>query len=159
VAVKYSINEVVRFAIEMEKDGGEFYALLADRTDKPELKDFFLQLKGEEEQHQCFFEKLLAELDAGAEELANLENEYTAYLHAYIENSVFDKRAAEQVIAEIGDDLSLVEYAITKENETISYYKNLLPLVAEHSRNTIDKIISEENLHVMKLLDYKEKIA
>ncbi len=157
MSTKYSINEVIRFAVEIEKEGQFFYCKLAEKASEQELKDLYLWLMEEEVAHQRLYEKYLQEL--GTEnEFYFEDNDYNAYLRAYIENTVFDKANIEKIVASFSNDLSVSEYAIKKERDSISFYENLKKFVGEDKKEMIDKIINEEKMHIIKLIDFKEKI-
>jgi len=158
VDIKYSINEVVRFAIEIEKEGIVFYEKMAEKTDQKEVKELYISLGNEEKIHQVIFESLLQSLPAN-EETLGMENEYTAYLKSVIENTLFDKKSITEKAADLNSDSDVVDFAIGKEKESIEYYKNMKQLVAEKNHEDINKIIEEEKMHVLKLIDIKEKIS
>jgi len=154
----FSINEVVRFAIEIEKEGILFYDLMASKTKNDDSKEIFKKLSDDEKLHQAIFETLLSSLPEN-EKLANLENEYVAYLKAMIESSVFDKNEVAKIVESFSTDLEAIDYAIGKEKDSIVFYLNLLKLTPKETDiETIEKIIKEEQTHVLKLLDQKEKI-
>lgn len=155
---KYSINEVVRFAIEIEKEGQFFYCKLAEKAKVAELKDLYLWLMEEEVAHQRLYEKYLQELETGTEVYFEDEN-YTAYLQAYVENAVFDQNAITKMVDAFADDLTILNYAIKKEHDSIDFYDKLKNFVGEDKKEIINKIIEEEKIHVIKLIDLKEKIG
>lgn len=156
---KYSISEIVKFAIEIEKEGYLFYQDMVNKTENDELKSLFDFLKTEEKKHQEKFENLLDFLGADKNEyLFHSENEYIAYIHSYIEDVIFNKSKAKKMLDELKNDKDAVDYAIKKEEESIKYYENMKELTSKENVVMIDMIISEEKLHINKLMDIKIKL-
>lgn len=151
MSVKYSIDEIVKFAIEIEKEGALFYRIMAAKTGDAELKKLCLQMGDEEVGHQHVYEKLLDSLGPDENEyLYGLENEYIAYLHSFIEKRVFDKDKLEGVVDNLIDNNGFFDYAIKKEKDSIEFYNNMKELVSGDS-SVINTIIKEEEKHIAKL--------
>lgn len=159
MAVNYSINEILKFAIEIEKEGAAFYQKMAERANNNDLKQLYNKLKIDEIDHQNVFEKLLESLgDDQNEYVYNLENEYVAYLHAIIEDAIFNKKDINELSKILIKDIDAIDYAISKEKNSINYYENLKNLIDKKHHSTLDIIIEEEKLHEKKLTDFKNKI-
>ena len=52
MADKYSLQEIVKFAIEIEKEGILFYNKISKKTKNQGLKNIFLKLEIDEKKHQ-----------------------------------------------------------------------------------------------------------
>ncbi|MDC0977619.1 ferritin family protein [bacterium] len=156
---KYSISEIVQFAIEIEKEGTIFYQKMSEKTKNQELKDLYLQLKNDEIQHQQTYENMKNTLEDSDKITDGLENEYANYLHKYIENTIFDETKLESLTESLVNDSETIEFAVKKEQESIEYYKNMKNLVPQENVSIIEKIIEEEQFHVIKLLDMKERVS
>ena len=159
MADKYSLQEIVKFAIEIEKEGILFYNKISKKTKNQGLKNIFLKLEIDEKKHQKRFEEILEQLGPDKNEyLYHQENEYVAYLHSLIEKSVFDSKQIDQLIKDFKNDIDAINYAISKEEDSIKFYENMKELTPRGNIPTINVIISEENLHIRALLEIKANI-
>lgn len=156
MADKYSIQEIVKFAIEIEKEGILFYNKMSKKTKNPGLIKVFQKLESDEKKHQQKFEEILDTLGPDKNEyLYHLENEYITYLHSFIEKTVFDKSKTEKLVDNMKSDLDAINYAIEKEEDSIKFYENMKELTPKGNIPTINVIISQENLHIRDLLEIK----
>jgi rubrerythrin len=154
----FSISEIVKFAVEIEKEGIVFYQTMSDKTENDELKEIYDGLRDDEKLHQAIFEALLSTVD-GNVELMDMDNDYAAYLNAMVKNAVFDEEEAKKKASDISSDLEAIDYALAKEKDSVVFYLNLLKLLnKEEDKETLDKVIKEEQVHMIKLLNIKEKI-
>lgn len=155
MSIKYSIDEVVKFAVEIEKEGASFYRLMAEKSRDKEIKELCIKMANEEDGHQKVYEELLRSLGPDQNEfLYGLENEYIAYLHSFIEKAVFDIDRLEQLVAKLIDENGFFDYAIKKEKDSIEFYQNMKELVSGDT-TVIDRIIKEEELHIERLQSFK----
>jgi len=92
------------------------------------------------------------------EYIYHLENEYTAYLHSFIENTVFHHNDIDKLSGSLKDDLTVLNYAIDREYDSIKYYNNLKNIIVKKHLSVIDKIIAEEKNHAKYLTDAKKNI-
>ncbi len=156
---KYSLQEIVIFAIEIEKEGIIFYNKMSKKTANQKLKKVFQKLEGDEKIHQKKFENILNLLGPDKNEyLYHSENVYLGYLHAIIEKNVFDKSKVNQIIEKMNNDIDAINYAIVKEEDSIKFYENMKELTPKGNIPTIDIIISEEQLHIRNLLEVKSDL-
>lgn len=159
MAEKYSLQEIVIFAIEIEKEGIIFYDKMSKKTSNIKLKKVFQKLESEEKEHQKKFERILKSLGPDKNEyFFHSENVYLGYLHAIIEKNIFDKSKIDQIINEMKSDIEAINHAIVKEEDSIKFYENMKELTPKKNIPTIDIIISEEQLHISKLLEIKSDL-
>lgn len=154
MSVKYSIDEVLKFAIEIEKEGELFYRVMASKTSNKDMKKLCLKLSDDERKHMEIYENMLEILGPDPNEyIYGMENEYIAYLHAFIEKTVFNDEKINGVIESFNDENTFLKYAIEKEKDSIDYYMNMKNLLTESSP-VIDKVIKEEESHIEVLKSY-----
>ncbi|MDH5561587.1 MAG: ferritin family protein [Deltaproteobacteria bacterium] len=55
----HSFDEIIEFAIQLEQESVEFYDKLSQKSQKPELKKIFLEMKEEELRHKSTLEGIL----------------------------------------------------------------------------------------------------
>jgi rubrerythrin len=151
---KYSINELVEFAVEIEKHGNLFYTAQATRTKNLEAKKLFELLADQENQHRQKYARLLEQVDHSANIGSTYSDDYSNYLQAIVENVVFTKD--EPMIT---NDADVIEYAIGKEKDSILFYREMIGMVAAQYADTIQSIIEEEQYHIVQLLNMKEVIG
>jgi rubrerythrin len=155
---KYSLNEIIKFALEIEKEGILFYQKMSDKTRVKDLKDLYLKLRDDETAHKKAFEDILDTLPKQEEYLYNLENEHVRYLHAIIENTIFEEDKINELVNLLIDDTNVIEYAISKEQDSIDFYNHMKELATKEKFDVINRIIKEEEDHLKKLTDYSEKL-
>ncbi|MFA5928662.1 MAG: ferritin family protein, partial [Candidatus Margulisiibacteriota bacterium] len=151
----YAVDELLKFAIQIEEDGLAFYQKMSAGSAEPEVKALFTTLQEDEARHKKIFEELLAE-EKRTEAQISFPDEYELYLKALVRSTVFPKDTA--ILSKLVDDAEIIEYAIGKEKDSILFYAEMKSSVADGGR-LIEKIINEEKLHIIKLLDMKEKLG
>jgi len=159
MAEKYSLKEIIKFAVEIEKEGILFYDGMFKKTDIEKNKKIFAKLRDDEKIHQKKFENILDALGEDENKfLYHEENEYIAYLHGFIEKSVFNKENTKSILADIKTDKEVIDYALGKEEDSIKFYENMKKITSFKNAPIIDIIISEENLHIAQLLEIKNTL-
>jgi rubrerythrin len=156
---KYSINEIIGFAIQIEKEGIFFYQKVSDKTKSKILKDLYTLLKEDELAHKKQFETFLNNLSKPEDYSYNLENEDIRYLHTVIENIIFNDEQIDELVNLLTDEVSVLEYAICKEEDSIDFYRRMKLLLSKDESDMIDKIIKIEEKHLKILTEHKENIS
>ena len=147
--------EALRFAIQMEIDGKEYYKKASAESNSKVGKDLFEWLAGEEDKHRQRFEQIFDEIEKkkGWPEID---------IQPYKSNSV--KTLFSEALQKTGrtvkaeaSELKLIDKAIEMENKTHDFYKNR----GESARYEAEKIFYEalaveERGHFLLLTDYKE---
>ncbi|MFC1517905.1 ferritin family protein [Candidatus Margulisiibacteriota bacterium] len=151
----FSIEELLDFAIKIEEEGISFYNAMASKTKKNDLKELYEFLAEEEVSHKKTYSQLLENIKA-TENPSDFNDDYNRYMRAFVDSVIFHKADQKK---EFSSDLEVIEYAIEKEKDSILYYKSLIDCIAEKDRDVVEKVIEEERLHVLKMLDIKEKIG
>lgn len=150
---KFSIREVVEQAVQTEKLGYEFYALMSERfKENDSLCRLFSELAMKEQRHEKTFMELLEIIrDEGME---NME-QTVEYLRAIAESEFFlgrCKSLPSLLFVKTAEDA--VDCAIGFEKETLLYFHGLRKIVKE--KEIVDEIINEERSHIMWLLRFKK---
>ena len=153
----FDINEIFKFAIQIEENGEQFYHYAASITDDEKARDLFIFLAEEEVKHKKIFNDLLSELVSySAKE--TYPGEYVEYLQNYVEDIVFTREGLEEELSKINDTLSAINFAIQKELDTILYFHEIKTFVQRNKHHLIEKIINEERKHFAKLKAMKKKL-
>jgi rubrerythrin len=157
MAENYSINEIVRFAIEIEKEGEYFYDSMYGKTDNQKLQKLFISLRDDETEHKKIFMKILDSIEKDPNEYQYVLNtEYAGYFNNIIKNTVFNTQNIDNLTKNLNTEIKVLDYAIQKENNSIEYYNKLKNISGKNNNKIIDKIIKEEKKHADKLLKLKK---
>jgi len=154
----FSGFEVIRAAMEVEKNGHRFYSSMVEKAFSPLAREMFSLLAQDEVAHLRTLEKLA---DGYQEETFwTNEEEYLPYLQQFNDKAIFP--SAEQVAAALvseAGDIKALDLAIQAEVEFAEYFNK----AAEHARNAEGKkafawLGREEERHAKLLQDRKAKI-
>jgi rubrerythrin len=154
----FTASDVLQFAVRLEEDGELFYREAADRSKKFEVKKLFNTLASEEAEHKKTFEEILSKVTL-IEPREDYPGEYLAYIHDYIDGKIFvalDDKSAE---AETRNVATALDFAISREMESIHYYQELKAFVSIEDHETLDKIIDVERRHFMQLSKAKKNLT
>lgn len=155
----FSGSELVELSIQVERNGLEFYAALAQKSRDPGIADLFVFLAREEEKHITVFKKMCAKIEGcGAPEV--IADEYIAYMHALAGEHVFTRQGegAKAAQAILGDAQAL-DVAIGFEKDSIIFYEGMRRLVPQADMVVVDALIAQEKSHLMKLVRMKNDKA
>ncbi len=153
VVFRFSSQEVLGMAVELEKKGIAFYESLTLRTKTEDGRKVFRFLAEEEKQHLELFSRLLGEIrefDFGD------NDEVARYLGAIVEGGILAKVLEGGIDPERLDVLGALEIGIQVEKESILFYQGFLPLVPSTQRSWVEKIVEEEKKHFLRLSELKK---
>lgn len=155
----FSKNEAIEIAIQIEREGKDFFEAVARASKDDEVKTVFEWLASEEERHMMVFESMRG--DAEKLELAGPYDweEAGRYLRAVAEERVFPGLAEAEKVARGMTDLQRVfRFAIQIERDNILYFHELRDLIAEKDRGIVTKLIDEEKSHIRRLVELRESM-
>lgn len=149
-------SDVFQFAIRVEEDGELFYHKAAMIAEDRETGKLFNHLADEEVRHKRIFQDMLVKIEE-YRPTESYSGEYMAYLRDYIDNKViFTKEAKDGQLRNVHDTLSVLDFAIQRELDSILYYQESKQFVALKHHGQIDKIIEEERKHFAVLSESKK---
>lgn len=155
MSVLFSASEIVEMAIQIEKNGLNFYRTMAAKTKNEQVKNIFSFLVAEEVQHEKTFSKLLKDLPI-VEMSHTAEAEYNSYLNALTSSRIFNSNVdMDELVKEISDDIEAVDFAIRAEQDAILFYYELKQRTRDEGLADIEAIIEEEKMHFSKLTQLK----
>ena len=159
MADKFGGCEVIEMAIEIEKNGRDFYAALAQKSSDVIVADLFNFLSKEEEKHIGVF-VTLRDAVASCSLNEHTSDEYFAYLNAIAGEHVFMRagKGAEAAYRVSGDQEAL-SLALAFEMDSIVFFEGLRDLVPQSESSLIDVLIAQERKHVVQLNEMKKKGA
>ena len=148
-----SIQEVLKFAVQLERRGLIFFREWADKSELDEVKMFFSMLGDEEEDHVEVFLKLSEQVDAGDPQFQGNEK-----FHKFFESFSRDVMYNNKAFSEAKTLNQALELAKKQERDVQLFYSELKKYVDESYHKVIDKIVSEEQDHYRKIDDLQKKL-
>lgn len=157
----YSINEVIEFAVQIEKNGFAFYHEASKRKDlDPKAKEFIEFLRDEELNHEKTFLALRGDAEMQDLELTAEWEMVSEYLKTIVDSRIFNsENSAIKKAADAKDIMEIVNNAITFEKDTLLYFHAINDGISNpKTRLVLRRIINEEVSHVLKLNDFKKTL-
>ena len=144
------VKELIKTAIQMEKDGCEFYTKAAAQTSDDLGKKLFESIASDEKVHLRTFQKMFDD-EMGEEEWAEVER--TAVKHKEIPVFPKDLKQVEGASPNT-NELDALNIAMKCEQEAIDYYARIKEgLTEDKAKRIVDMIIEQERNHYMLLND------
>lgn len=156
MSILFSASEVVTMAVQIEKNGLEFYSKMAKKAQTEKSKELFKFLAAEEVRHAATFQKMLNSLKQ-LELTASEEEEYNNYLGALTSSRVFNREVNTDEIVKNLDDATAIDLAIEAEKDSILFYYELMEQAMNEDRAAIEKVIKEEKSHYAMLMRMKNE--
>jgi rubrerythrin len=168
MAHDFNADEVFRIAEQIEKNGADFYARVAEKTSGDPISRLFTDLSSMEKQHEKIFSSMRSALSDQEREgnTFDPEQEGSQYLQALAGISILDDRAkkAFSLIGNLSGEDGLrsgLRAAIDLEKDSVVFYLGMKELVPERlGKDKLDWIIKEEMGHIRilgaKLLSLKK---
>jgi rubrerythrin len=154
----FSGFEVIRAAMEVEKNGHQFYAAMVGKAHTQLARDLFAQLAQDEVGHLRALEKLAPKYEDGA--FWEGEEEFLPYLRRFNDKEIFPsaEAVASALVSEAGD-IRALELAIEAEEKFAGYFAT----AAKHARDAEGEkafawLAEEEQRHAKLLKERKAKI-
>ncbi len=149
-------SEVVELAIQIEKNGKEFYDILTAKSKIEKAKDVFKFLSGEEEKHVVIFTKILENVHR-YEPQESYPGEYLAYMNTLAADYVFTrKNTGREIAKKIKSDKEAVDVGIGHEKDSILFYEGMKKVVPEDEAKVVEEVILQEQSHLKQLMDLKK---
>ncbi len=151
--------EIVEIGIEKEKKRRDFYALAADHfKDQAELAKLFGQLRDWEEEHIKKFGEIRDEVSK-AQYTESYAGETEAYMRALIESELYNDVNPEAFAKKISTAADALDMGIRFEKDAILFFSGLSRFVDEKSKKIAEKLIEEEQQHMLYLFNKKKELA
>jgi len=144
--------DITELAMELEKSGEAFYRAVADKVDSPEVRALFEDLAEQEMAHYKVFQKLSRSMREQPFMTDEEWDMYQDYLDATVQSAFFE--GADKALAaadEVEDQEQALRMAIGFEKETMLFFHDLYDRVPERGKETVEKVIAEEQRHVQRL--------
>jgi rubrerythrin len=147
--------EAIKFAIQMELDGKEYYLQASEKSDNKVGKELFKWLAGEEDKHRRLFGEIFGAIrKQKAWPEVGIQPRKGAILDTVFAEEM--KAAATSVEASSGD-LESIAKAMEMENKTREYYQEHGQQAGYNAdKKLYSALAAEEEGHYLALVDYRE---
>ena len=145
-------TDIVDLAMQVEKNGEAFYRTVAKDAHSPQTRDLFHDLADQELKHYDAFSKLAASI--GEKQLMTDDEweQYLKYMNATVQSAFFEgKDKALAAARQFKDEKEAVRMAMGFEKETLLFFYDLSDAVPTASRGLIQRIVTEEKSHLVRL--------
>lgn len=146
--------EALKIAINIEKEGLEFYSILMKNAKDEKVKEIFSKLASAEKKHLTLFQKAYSEITSPASTVQGCED-YTVdlYLKYLVDTGIFTKKGeARRLAAEITTDVEALNIGIQAEKDSILYYSEAAKNTKhEGGKKAFEQLTNEEKKHLQWL--------
>ncbi len=156
----FNTDELMEMAIQIEKNGKEYYGLMTEKSKNPEVKQVFEYLGREEQSHLENFVKIRERLaKSQAENEFEIADEYNTpemfgYLNAMFDGRVFPNlRSHAEIANEINTDEQAIYHAIGFEKDTVLFFQEILSILgpSDQNKGLVEELIRQEKIHIARL--------
>ncbi len=145
----YNADEIFEMALQIERNGVQFYCRAAEKTDDPDHRVLLADLADMERCHEAVFAEMKEEFSKKEKEPAAFDpaGEAVLYLQALANMRVFFEKKIDPTSME-----EILKSAIDAEKDSIIFYLGMRDLVPEkNGKDRIEAIIGEEKKHIQLL--------
>ena len=144
-------KEVLELAIEIERNGGFFYEVVARLYRDREVGDVFARLATREKEHENIFRDMLSRL-GGYRPRQRHAGEHYRYIRDLAESSIFTGERARALLTKNSmTDVKALEIGIGFEKDSILFYSEMKGMVPRQDQEIVDMITNEEKKHLSEL--------
>jgi len=157
---KFTIQEIIEIAIEIEKNGEAFYYELAESAETVMLRDLFKYLSAEEKKHKVRFQEILKSV--GGYQISEIyyATEYMGYMKALADERVFRGDIYPENIAKsLKTPKEALDVAIGFEKDSIIFLYEMREMVGDFDVDAIQTLLNEEKEHIRKLSEIKRSFG
>jgi rubrerythrin len=148
----FSLDEILKMAEQLEKNGATFYRFAAKEISNPHISKLLRDLASWEEGHEKIFARMRATLKGKMQvrKASDPKDKSSLHLQMLFDGNLFDlKTDPIELIKDITTIDDVLQMAVKKEKDSVIFYLSLKNLLANRAdRKIIDKIIEEEMDHI-----------
>ncbi len=149
----FSIREVMDLAIQIEKNGEQYYRDAMQKISNPSLRSMIEWLADQEEEHQSWFSERKERLDTEEDGL-EMEEMGSSILQGILGDQSFSLKEAD--LSKIEGVEALIQLAVEFEKDSILFYEMIGSFIEDReTSDKINEIIAEENHHIELLEDFQ----
>jgi len=147
----FNAEEILEFALQIEKNGAQFYRQAAEYITDTKARNLLNTLAEVEHKHELIFSSMKLRYESQKQlEVYDPEGERELYLHAMANGYIFDKsKNAADLINPESSVKEILLFALGREKDSIIFYLGMKEFVKDtDDKETLNKIIAEEMSHV-----------
>lgn len=152
-------SDIVEIGIEKEKKRRDFYALAAKQfAGKPDLAALFGRLRDWEEGHIRRFEKI-RDTVAGGSYAESYPGEIEEYMQAVVDSDLYSDLTPEAFAKTVKTPADALDRGIGFEKDAILFFGGLSSFLDKKSKEVVDELIAEEQMHMVQLFEMKKRLG
>lgn len=158
-AIEYfSGHEVIRAAMQVEKNGHRFYSSMANRSGEPLVTELFGWLAQDEVEH---LRRLTRLAETFSEEESWSDEEFAPYLNHFRDSEIFpDPDRMDQVLGANDADLRVLDLALEAEEKFAEYFRKAAELAGSaDGKAAFAWLADEEERHARIIRERRAKLA
>ncbi len=159
----YSKTDALKIALNIERDGFDFYTVAATKTKDQKVKDIFLMLANEEKRHLSMIRKIQDDMVDPLAYFISDEAMVEEYLRRIIEKKVFIEVKDIDDILEKATVEDTIILAMQAEKDSRDFFFRMSELTKDHEGQVTFLQLSrfEENhlIELERLRDYITRLA
>jgi rubrerythrin len=150
----FSLREVFDLAIQIEKNGEQYYRGAVEKVSNSSLKSMLEWLAEQERKHQSWFFERKDKLDKEGEDLEVAEMG-SSILQSILGDQSFSLKEAD--LSAIDGVEALIQLAVEFEKDSILFYEMIGSFIDDlDTSEKLKEIIAEENRHIELLEDFQD---
>lgn len=154
---KYTVENILKHAMEIEESGQKFYTMLADRLDDAHLKKIFSAMARQEIGHYEIYKELRERQPATPAVVQPEADSFDYKKHELLEDRIFNRLDVVRKAPKINSLGEALVFLIDTEMDVVDYFENARKLVNLQGQALMEKIINEEKSHVKQLVDLRQQ--
>ena len=142
---KYSVVEICRIGVQLERNGHIFYTKAANLTTDEEFKVVLLRLAQDELEHERAYRRIMEELEKEDQQTCCFDQEYYDYIQSVADRRILtDEAGIESLISGVSSAIEFLEMAMKFEENAIFYFTETKKFVHESDVALLGQIIESE---------------
>ena len=158
----FTADEIFEVAVRIEANGASFYRKAAATQSEDINRSFLEQLANMEDHHQSTFKKMRSNLKPNEKKATVFDpNQETAQYLAVMADTHGGEGSPTAADSLTGNESiqEIIDIAIGLEKESILFYLGLKDFVPpEYGQDKLDRIIREEQRHIVQLNGFRKKV-
>ncbi len=156
---KYSVVEICRIGVQLERNGHIFYTKAANLTTDEEFKVVLLRLAQDELEHERAYRRIMEELEKEDQQTCCFDQEYYDYIQSVADRRILtDEAGIESLISGVSSAIEFLEMAMKFEENAIFYFTETKKFVHERDVALLDQFIEYEKDHWHILNERRKKL-
>lgn len=157
----YSNRDALKIALNLEKDGYDFYAAASANATDAKVKKIFLMLANEEKKHLNIIRNIQDGIIDPVSYFISDEAVVEDYLRRIIETNVFKKAdEIDKITEKIETDKDAIRLAMQAEKDSLDFFTKMAELTRDHDgQMAFRQLASYEEHHLEELQRLQDYIA